>query len=134
MWTQSVQREFMAHVFGEAFPGDAAAAALVGQLIITAAETRAKGSALRAEYIIVFKAFPFSYLRNPSVQDCLALRCHDVPAPLASSQPYEQFGTSWYWLFWPSASGNTGVRPPNCLSEEGSDVKQTGLTWNSLHN
>lgn len=44
MWTQSVQREFTAHVFGEAFPGDAAAA-LVGQLIITTAETRAKGLA-----------------------------------------------------------------------------------------
>lgn len=47
MWTQSVQREFTAHVFGDAFPGAAAAAAaaLVGQLIITAAETRAKDSA-----------------------------------------------------------------------------------------
>lgn len=45
MWTQSGQREFTAHVFGEAFPGAAAAAALVGQLIITAAETRAKDSA-----------------------------------------------------------------------------------------
>lgn len=126
MWTQSVQREFTAHVFGEAFPG-AAAAALVGQLIITAAEARAKGSARSAAYITVIRAFPFSCLQNPSVQDCLLLRHHDVPAPLASSQPYEQFGTSWYWLFCLLASGNTGVRP---LNECRGEYRRNGATWN----
>lgn len=129
MWTQSVQREFTAHVFGvfgEAFPG-AAAAAPVGQLIITAAETRAKGSARRAADIIGIRAFPFSCLQNPSVQDCLPPGHHGVPAPLASPQPYEQFGTSRYWLFWLSASGNTGVRPPN---EHRTVYRRNGGTWN----
>lgn len=124
MWTQSVQREFTAHVFGEALPG-AAAAAPVGQLIITAAETRAKGSARSAAYITAIRAFPFSCLQNPSVQDCLPLGHHDVPAPLTSSQPNEQFGSSWYWLLWLSASGNTGVRPPN---ERRAVYRRNGVT------
>lgn len=94
MWTQSVQREFTAHMFGEAFPRDAAAAALsimfpVGQPIITAADmsdalkvrpeedfsetsvffqniTSASGS-LRWIFMSVYL---FMSLLNPPLQDC----------------------------------------------------------------
>lgn len=119
MWTQSVHREFTAHVFGEAFPG-AAAAVLVGQLIITAAE----GSARRAAYIIVIRAFPFSCLHPLFFGSGL----FTARAPWRSSSAgfFSAIGTSRNWLFWLLASGNTGVRPPN---ECRAVYRSNGATW-----